>query len=165
MPGVLRLSVFVEKGGHLVGCYMAIYLLLDRDNRRQTAGAQAAGNFKREKAIFAGLAEIDAELLFEAVGNAICAFYIAGGAETNTDLVAAGALETEKIIKCRHTAYLGRRDLKQMGHGIHALIGKIPEFLLYLMQDRDQLAFLVRPLLIVFIYSTISGPNAALQVC
>src|SRR5699024_3024324 len=65
----------------------AVNVLVDREDRGEAAGADAAAGRQREQAVLRTFLRLDAELRDEAVEHLVRALDVAGGAETDRDVV------------------------------------------------------------------------------
>ena len=93
-----------------------------------------------------GSVEADPELALECLDDVVAAAQVAGGAEAYLDDVLAGLLQLEEVVEGDDAVDLRQWNVQQPGDLQRDVARDVSEGLLHLVQDHDQVAWLVLPL-------------------
>ena len=77
----------------LVCCNTTVNIIIDGENRSQTAGTDTTAGIQREQPVVCALATLDAPFFFQFVINIAAALHITSGTQTNADGVFALGIE------------------------------------------------------------------------
>ncbi len=112
-------------------------LVVDHDDRRAVAGAEALELEQREHPRRIGLARMNAQLAGERFGDALGAGQRARQRAAHLQHVLADLLPEEHDVIGRHVLDVGRRHLQDPGDVPHAVRGQVALLLLHQVERRE----------------------------
>ena len=118
----------------------SIHLIVDGDDRCQSAGADAPAGIQRELAVCCAFTAVNAQFFLEGIVNVARALYIAGSAQADRYFILSLGIEGELGIEGGYTIYLLQRNIQSRGNPLLHLNGKIPINLLCLLKRRHDRA-------------------------
>ena len=107
---------------HVVGLHVQPVAVVDRDDRRPAAAAEALDRAQRELVV--RLARRDAELALERLDHLLGALEPAGDVRADLDHVLADGLEPEHVVERRDREAVGGRQVERVGDVAERLLGE-----------------------------------------
>src|SRR5712691_1635079 len=100
--------------GHVFGCDRLAVTVVDRDDRRRRAAAQALHGAQRDRAVRGRLARPDPELSLERLEHGLRVDDAAADVRADLDHVRADGLEVEHVVEARHRHAVGGRQVERV---------------------------------------------------
>ena len=112
----------IQKASYLFPIQPSIELPVDLEYRCDGAGTEACDSFEREETIFCGLSDVYVELVFHRLQKIKGPLHVTGSSPANLNLILAGRVKPELIVKRCNPVNLGFWKLK--------IISNLPDVLL-----------------------------------
>ncbi len=127
---ILRQAQLLDDPGHVVGLHAEPMAVVDRDDRRPAAAAEALDGPEREGAVLGGRARLDAELALEVLEHLLCAGKRARDVRADLDQGAARRLEPILVVEGRDREAVRRGQIERVGDLAERLRGEPASVLL-----------------------------------
>src|SRR5918994_2255226 len=101
---------------HVVRGHVLPVAMIDRDDRRPAATAEALDHPKRDLAVVGRLARANAELGFERLQDALCSEQPAADVRAHLDHVPTDGLQLEHVVEARDRLAVGRCVPERLAH-------------------------------------------------
>src|SRR5712691_12629997 len=134
----LATAQLLHDRGNVFGLHMRAVVMIDRDDSRPAAAAQALDRSQRDLAVLGRFAGADAELLLEALEHLLSAHERAGDVRAPLAHVPAGGCEVQHFVEGRNGFAESRRRAERLGAFAQRLRREVAVLLLRESQRRQR---------------------------
>jgi hypothetical protein len=114
-------------------------VLVDLDDRPETAASDTSHRFESETSILGGLTILDVQVFPKAFLDLISAPHVASRSKADRDDVSPPRFQTERLVKCPHAVDPAQRDIQLLGEIDQGLMGKIVIAILDRLENHDEI--------------------------